>query len=347
MAIQIDLLSKLCLTPGAPGHEFQIREVVLKEIEPLVDSWEVDPMGNIIALKKGKSRKKAMAAAHLDEISFIITHLDPKGFAHFHPLGGFDPKTLTAQRVIVHGKKDLIGVMGSKPIHIMSPEERQKAPKLKDYFIDFGMPHEEVKKWVSVGDVVTRERDMVELGDCVSTKSLDNRVSVYVLIETLRKLKNPAWDFYAVFTVQEEVGLRGATTATRKINPDVGIGLDVTIANDLPGAQEHEYITLLGKGTAIKVMDGSVICDPRMVSFMEKIAQENKIPYQKEVLTGGGTDTGALQRSGEGAIAGCISIPSRHIHSVVEMCHKEDIQHSVDLLTLCIEQMDRLKTTWP
>lgn len=347
MPIQIDLLSKLCITPGAPGHEFKIREVVLEEIKPLVDEWEVDPLGNIIAIKKGRSSKKAMVAAHLDEISFIITHVDAKGFAHFHPLGGFDPKTLTAQRVIVHGKKDVIGVLGSKPIHIMSPEERQKPPKLKDYFIDFGMPKEEVEKWVSIGDVVTRERDLVELGDCVSTKSLDNRVSVYVLIETLRKLKDPAWDVYAVFTVQEEVGLRGATTATRKINPDVGIGLDVTIANDLPGAQEHEYITLLGKGTAIKVMDGSVICDPRMVAHMEALAKENEIPYQKEVLTGGGTDTGALQRSGEGAIVGCISIPSRHIHSVVEMCHKEDIQHSVDLLTLCLEQMYRLKTTWP
>ncbi|MEM9721790.1 MAG: M42 family metallopeptidase [Bacteroidota bacterium] len=346
MAINIDLLRELCLTPGAPGHEAEIRKVVLREIEPLVDSWEVDPMGNVIAIKKGKSRKKVMAAAHLDEISFIITHLDAKGFGYFHTLGGFDPKTLTAQRVIVHGKKDVIGVMGSKPIHIMTPEERQKAPKLKDYFIDFGMPGEEVKKWVSIGDVVTRERDLVELGDCVSTKSLDNRVSVYILIETLRKLKDPAWDFYAVFTVQEEVGLRGATTSTRKINPDAGFGLDVTIANDLPGAQEHEYITLLGKGTAIKIMDGSVICDPRMVSFMEEIAKSFEIPYQKEVLTGGGTDTGALQRSGEGAIVGCISIPSRHIHSVVEMCHKEDIQHSIDLLTHCVEQLDRLQTTW-
>ena len=347
MAINIDLLTELCLTPGAPGHESEIRKVVLREIESLVDSWEIDPMGNVIAIKKGKSRKKAMAAAHLDEISFIITHLDSKGFGYFHTLGGFDPKTLTAQRVIVHGKKDLIGVMGTKPIHIMTPEERQKAPKIKDYFIDFGMPAEEVKKWVSVGDVVTRERDLVELGNCVSTKSLDNRVSVYILIETLRKLKNPAYDFYAVFTVQEEVGLRGATTSTRKINPDVGFGLDVTIANDLPGAQEHEYITLLGKGTAIKIMDGSVICDPRMVAFMEDTAQAFEIPYQKEVLTGGGTDTGALQRSGDGAIVGCISIPSRHIHSVVEMCHKEDIQHSIDLLTHCIEQLDRLQTTWP
>jgi endoglucanase len=187
---------------------------------------------------------------------------------------------------------------------------------------------------------------MVELGECVSTKSLDNRVSVFILIETLRKLGQPACDFYAVFTVQEEVGLRGATTAARKINPDFGFGLDTTIANDLPSAQEHEQITQLGKGTAIKVMDSSVITDSRMVRFMESTANKYSIPHQREILTAGGTDTGAIQRSGDGAIVGCISIPTRHIHSVVEMCHKGDIQASIDLLAKCIEDLDEFDNEW-
>ncbi|MEL6674048.1 MAG: M42 family metallopeptidase [Bacteroidota bacterium] len=341
-----DLLKDLCLLPGAPGDEKLVRARVLKEIEGYVDEVRVDNMGNVIAYKKGREAKKVMAAAHMDEIAFIITHIDDQGFARFHTLGGFDPKTLTAQRVIVHGKEDVVGVMGSKPIHIMTPAERNKAPKINDYFIDFGMSGEEVKALVSVGDKVTRERDMLTIGNTVSTKSLDNRVAVFILIEALKKMGQPAYDFYPVFTVQEEIGLRGATTATRQVNPDFGFGLDTTIANDLPGAGDHEMITRLGKGTAIKVMDSSVVSDTRMVRFMEEVADRHNITYQKEILTAGGTDTGPLQRAGDGAIAGCISIPTRHIHSVVEMCHKEDIQASIDLLTRCVEEMDHFDYNW-
>ncbi|MEL6694721.1 MAG: M42 family metallopeptidase [Bacteroidota bacterium] len=346
MPLNISLLKELCITPGPPGGEDPIRHIVKREIEGLVDSMYEDPMGNIVAVKKGKEDKRVMAAAHMDEISFIITHIDKNGFARFHTLGGFDPKTLTAQRVIVHGKKPLVGVMGSKPIHLMSPEERTKAPKLSDYFIDFGMQGAQVKEIIQVGDKVTRERDLVELGDTVSTKSLDNRISVFILIEALRNMGQPAYDFYAVFSVQEEVGLRGATTAARKINPDFGFGLDTTIANDLPHAQDHEYITQLGKGTAIKIMDSSVITDSRMVRFMEKVASEKDIPNQREILTGGGTDTAAIQRGGDGAIVGCVSIPTRHIHSVVEMCHKTDIQASIDLLIASVESLDQFDYTW-
>jgi endoglucanase len=303
-------------------------------------------MGNVIALRKGKQDKKVMAAAHLDEIAFIITHIDKEGYGRFHTLGGFDPKTLTAQRVIVHGKSDVMGVMGSKPIHIMSAEDRSKAPKISDYFIDFGMPVDKVMERVSVGDVVTRERDLVRMGDCVCGKSLDNRVSVFILIEVLRRLRKPAYDFYAVFSVQEEVGLRGATVAARKLNPDFGFGIDTTIANDVPGALEHEKITSLGRGTAVKVMDSSVISDSRMVRFMRDRADKHNIPYQLEVLTAGGTDTAAIQRSGDGAITGCVSIPTRHIHSVVEMCHLGDVAGSIDLLTYCLQEMDDFQFEW-
>jgi len=346
MKLDTNLLRQLCRVPGAPGREEQIRQMVMREIKAYVDEMRIDQMGNVIALKKGKEQRKVMAAAHMDEISFIITHIDKNGFARIHTLGGFDPKTLTAQRVIVHGKQDLLGVMGSKPIHIMTPEERKKAPKIADYFIDFGLPAEQVQELVSVGDVVTRERDLVELGETVCTKSLDNRVCVYVLIEALRQMQQPAYDFYAVFTVQEEVGLRGAQAAARSINPDFGFGLDTTIANDVPGAQDHEQITSLGKGTAIKVMDSSVITDSRMLRFMESIAHKYDIPYQREVLTGGGTDTGAIQRSGEGAIVGCVSVPTRHIHSVVEMCHKSDVLHSISLLVHCLEELDHFDESW-
>jgi putative aminopeptidase FrvX len=199
MAINIKLLKEICEIAGAPGHEQRVREIILREVKKLADKTSIDNMGNVTAFKKGKKDKKVMIAAHMDEIGFIVTHIDDNGFLRFIPLGGFDPKTLTAQRVIIHGKKDVIGVMGSKPIHMMSPAERDKVVPIHDYFIDLGMNKKEVEKIVSVGDTVTRQRELIEMGNCVNCKSIDNRVSVFILIETLRELKNPPYDVYAVF----------------------------------------------------------------------------------------------------------------------------------------------------
>jgi putative aminopeptidase FrvX len=221
MSIQVSLLKEICEVAGTSGFEQRIREIVLREIKPLADSVSVDYMGNVIAVKKGKQQKKVMVAAHMDEIGFMVTHIDDNGFLRFHTLGGFDPKTLTAQRVIVHGKKDLVGVMGSKPIHIMTAEEKTKPPHLSDFFIDLGLPKEEVDKLVTVGNPVTRQRELIEMGTCVNCKSIDNRVSVFILIETFRKLKSVPYDVYGVFTVQEEVGIRGASVAAHHIEPDL------------------------------------------------------------------------------------------------------------------------------
>jgi len=277
----------------------------------------------------------------MDEISFMVTHIEDGGFLRFHTLGGFDPKTLTAQRVIVHGKKDLIGVMGSKPIHVMTAEERAKLPKTTDYFIDMGMSKEEVEKIISVGDVITRERELIEMGNCVNCKSIDNRISVFILIEALRTLGDVPYDVYGVFTVQEEIGIRGAQVASLEHQPDFGFGLDTTIAYDVPGAQAHEKITSLGKGTGIKIMDASTVCDYRMVEYMKKTADKHEIQWQPEVLTAGGTDTAAIQRfSAGGSIAGAISIPTRHIHQVIEMADKGDIEKSILLLQRCLEELD-------
>ncbi len=342
MALNIKLLAEICETPGAPGYEQPIREVVLRELKSLGVKVSIDNMGNVTAFKKGKNNKKVMIGAHMDEISFIVSHIDDKGFLFFHPLGGFDPKTLTAQRVIVHGKKDLVGVMGSKPIHVMTAEERSKVPKLTDYFIDLGMPGSEVKKYVSVGNVVTRERKLIEMGDCVNCKSIDNRVSVFILIETLRQLKTVPYDIYGVFTVQEEVGIRGANVSALQIQPDFGFGLDTTIAYDVPGALAHEMVTKLGEGTGIKIMDSSTICDYRMVDYMKKTADKYKIKWQPEVLPAGGTDTAGIQRmSAGGSIAGAVSIPTRHIHQVIETANKKDIEGSISLLKHCLEDLDK------
>jgi tetrahedral aminopeptidase len=339
--INISLLKSICEIAGAPGFEQRIRNLVIDELKGLADSVTVDNMGNVTAFKKGKdSSKKVMLAAHMDEIGFIITHIDDSGFLRFHTLGGFDPKTLTAQRVIVHGKKDLIGVMGSKPIHVMTPEERNKVPQTTDFFIDLGLPREEVIKYVEVGTPVTRQRELIEMGECVNCKSIDNRVAVFILLEMLRQIKSPTYDLYAVFTVQEEVGIRGASVATQAIQPDFGFCIDTTIAFDVPGAPAHEKVTELGKGAAIKIMDSRTICDYRMVQYMKEQADKNTIKWQPELLTAGGTDTSAIQQmTAGGSIAGAVSIPTRHIHQVIEMAHKEDIKNCIELLIACNENL--------
>lgn len=348
MSINTKLLKEICTVPGAPGFEKKIRDLVLTELKGLVDEVSLDNMGNVYAIRRGTKpedeRKKVMVGAHMDEIGFIVTHIDDKGFIRFHTLGGFDPKTLTAQRVIVHGKKDVIGVMASKPIHVMSPAERDKPAKLSDYFIDTGLSAKEVKKLINIGDPITREREFIEMGQCVNGKSLDNRLAVFILLETLKVLKKKKlpYDLYAVFTVQEEVGIRGANVAALRINPDFGFGLDTTIAFDLPGAAAHEMITKLGEGTAIKIMDASTICDYRMVEYMKKTADKHKITWQPEILTAGGTDTAGIQRMTEGgSIAGAISIPTRHLHQVIEMAHKDDIKGSIELLAACVSELDK------
>lgn len=343
MSINTKLLNEICTTPGAPGFEQKVRSLVLREVKSLVDEVEVDNMGNVYAIRRGTSDKKIMVGAHMDEIGFMVTHIDDNGFIRFHTLGGFDPKTLTAQRVLIHGKKDVVGVMASKPIHVMTQDERNKVAKLQDYFIDTGLSAKEVNKLIKIGDPITREREFIEMGNCVNGKSLDNRLAVFILIETLKRLKGKKlpYDLYAVFTVQEEVGIRGANVSALKIKPDFGFGLDTTIAFDLPGAAKHEMITELGKGTAIKIMDASTICDYRMVDFMKKTADKHKIKWQPEILTAGGTDTAGIQRMTEGgSIAGAVSIPTRHLHQVIEMAHKEDISGSIDLLSACVQEID-------
>lgn len=342
--INIELLRETTQIPGAPGYEHKIRNFIKEGVSDFTDELRTDPMGNLIAYRKGASNQKLMIAAHMDEISFIVSHIDEDGFVKFQPLGGFDPKTLTAQRVIIHGNEDVMGVMGCKPIHIMTAEERAKPTKIQDYYIDTGLSQKELSSKISIGSPITRERQLIEMGDNVNAKSVDNRVSVFILMEALRELKseNLPIDVYGVFTVQEEVGLRGATAATIGLNPDFAINLDVTLACDVPGTMNFERITDLGKGTAIKVMDGRTICDYRMVDFMKKTAEKANITYQMEVLPRGGTDTASMQQYAQGgSIAGGISIPCRYLHQVIEMANKKDIRASIDLLKACILDIDK------
>jgi tetrahedral aminopeptidase len=335
------LLKKIIAAPGAPGHEWPIRNLLIELLKDHVDELETDRMGNLIARKKGTG-PKVMFAAHIDEISLISTRTDNNGFIRFSTLGGFDPETLISQRVLVHGKETLPGVIGNKPIHIQSDDEKKQKSKLKDLFIDVGLKEEKVKELVPNGTPITRDRGLMNMGDCITAKSMDNRISVYMLAEALLKKPAPDADIYAVFTVQEEVGIRGARVAAQAIQPDIGIAMDVTLANDLPGVSDHEKCTSLGDGIGIKIIDSSTICTPSLVSFLENLAKSNSIPYQREVLTAGGTDTSAMQHlMGIGSHVTSISCPVRYIHSTVETCAVSDVEAGINLTVACMENIGK------
>ncbi|MBU0677188.1 MAG: M42 family metallopeptidase [Verrucomicrobia bacterium] len=336
------LLKKLSETPAVSGREEQLRAVVKKALEPIVDSIETDIMGNVIARRKGVGKRTVMLAAHMDEIGFIVRYIDDNGFLRLQTLGGFDPRQLFAQRVLVHPRKGapVRGVLtySTKPTHMLKPEEMNQAPRIDNFFVDLGMNTKKVKKLVEVGDMVTMDRTCEECGDMIIGKAIDNRVGVFVMIEALRALKEHEVDIVAVATVQEEIGLRGATTAAFAVEPDVGVALDTTLANDYPGPGPTDEITKLGKGTAIKIMDASLICHPKLVDHFRRIAEEQKIPYQMEILGRGGTDGGALQRSRSGSVSMTLSVPTRYIHTVNEMVNKKDVEATIKLLAKYLEE---------
>jgi putative aminopeptidase FrvX len=333
--MNIELLRELTETWGPSGQEARIRAIIEGHVNGLVDEMRVDRMGNLIALKratsasKGQTPKRVMLSAHMDEIGFIITHVDEKGFARFSNVGGLRTLTLVGNRVVFAD-----GVIGTIQIE-KGPRAANEAPGFDQLFIDVGATNKKASP-VKVGDMGALLGSMVQHGDRLIGKSMDDRVGVFVLIEALRQLKHSPNDVYAVFSVQEEVGLRGARTSAYGVNPDVGIALDVTLTGDFPEAPHMEVA--LGKGTAIKVMDSSVIADPRLRALMVQRAREMRIPYQLEVLTAGGTDTAAIQTSRDGAPAGCISIPTRYVHSISEMVDVKDVQASIDLLVAILSK---------
>ncbi|MBD3165675.1 M20/M25/M40 family metallo-hydrolase [bacterium] len=334
-----ELLRKLTQTPGTPGYEHRIRTLIYEEMKPLVDEIRYDRMGSVIGVKKGSADgPRVMLAAHMDQIGFLVSHIDDNGFIRLNPTGGFDPRTLMAQRVVVHGKEDLPGVMGSKPIHVLSDEEKKKQMKIEDYFVDLGLPGEKVKELVRVGNMVTWVGEFDEIGDMYVSRAMDDRIGVYLMLEALRAVGDHKATIIAVATVQEEVGLRGARASAMDIQPDIGIALDVTIANDVPGASEKDYVTKMGEGIAIKRMDGASIATPALCDHLEEIADQKKIKWQPEILPKGGTDAGAFWQIPGGAFYTTLSVPSRYVHSTVELVHKQDVQGGVDLLAAFLER---------
>jgi len=333
------LLKELTDASGIAGFEDEIQVIVQRELKKQCKTVKKDAMGSIIGFKPGTNRGKKlkiMLAGHMDEIGFIVNHVDDNGFLRILPLGGFDPRTLMSQRVWVITQKGdkLFGLLnlGTKPIHLLPPGEAAKASTVPDYFVDLGIPADDVKKKVEIGDFVTMNREYQQLGDCVTNKSMDDRVGVFVMLEVLKKVKSTQNDIYAVGTVQEEVGLRGAVTSSHGIVPDIAIALDITLAADIIGTEPHQQVSKIREGIAIKISDGASISDRGLVQEFKKLAKQKKIKHQMEILPRGGTDAGGMQRSAAGCRVITLSIPTRYGHSVNEMCAVADIQAGIDLL---------------
>ncbi len=340
MALNIELLRSLTQTPGIASREDQIRTVVAAELAPLVDEISVDRLGNVIGTRRGGDGPRVAIVAHMDEIGFLVRHIDDNGFIRLQQVGGFDPRTLVAQRVNVHPRTGevLVGVLqpATKPIHLLKGAESREL-KLDDIFVDLGMSAEDVKARVSIGDMVTMQRDLELVGNTVVSKALDDRVGVFVMLEAMRAIADTSATVIAVASTQEEVGLRGARTSADHVDAEIVIALDVTIAGDIPGASPDSYVTKLGGGAGIKYQDSSHLPNLAINEHLQELADAKGIPYQIEVLPMGGTDAAAYQQARSGAFVTTISIPTRYVHTVNEMANVEDIQHCVNLLVAFIE----------
>ncbi len=326
-----ELLKRLTDTFSTSGNEGAIRTVILDEIKDAADDCRVDALGNLI-VHKGKrvegssGSKRIMIAAHMDEIGLMVTHIDDKGFVRFTGIGGVYPRNLPGGRV--RFLSGLTGVIGLEPT-----DHDPGVPPLDKMFIDVGASSAKDCP-VKVGDVAAFERPFLDLGDRVVAKSMDDRVGCAVAIQALCRIRNTPHELYFVFTTQEEVGTRGAQTSAYGIDPDLGFSIDVTSWGDTPG--KKDLAVSLGNGPAIKIRDGGMLSDPRIVEWMTKAADKARIPYQREVLLGGTTDARAMQLVRGGIPVGCISIPCRYVHSPSEMVDLRDVENAVKLIVALV-----------
>jgi endoglucanase len=320
------LLQTLTETFGPSGYEQEVRELVRQEVQPFADEIHVDALGNLIARKRpGKTApeaKRIMIAAHMDEIGVMVSHVDKNGFVRFSPIGNVFRRYVLGGRVrFLNGTQGVIGFDRLDNVNVL--------PTLDKIYIDVGATSQNDSP-VKIGDVAAFDRSYTEFGDRLVAKSLGSRVGVLIAIETLRNLKPTPYDVYFVFTTQSEVGGRGVATSAYGVDPDIGIALDVAPAGDTPNSHRMEIV--LGNGPCIKIQGTDMIVDPRVVNWMIRAAEKNKIPHQREVLLMEGSGAGKIQSTRGGVPSGCISVPLRYIHSPSEMVDLFDVQNAIKLL---------------
>ncbi len=339
------LLRQLSEASGVSGNEGAVRQLILDAVRGLVDEHRVDALGNLITLKKGsgEKRRKVMVAAHMDEIGLMVVYVEREGLLRFRPVGGIDARVLPSKKVLI-GENRVPGVIGVKPVHLLEAKARNQVMKVEEMSVDIGASSkEEAERLVKIGDYATFDVAFSELGGglrAVKGKAFDDRAGCAVLIELLRE--SYSFDLHAVFTVQEEVGLRGARVAAYSIAPDIAFALEGTICDDSPKKRDVSPTTVMGAGPAITIMDRSVIADRRLVDLLVDTAKKSGIPYQFKQPGMGSTDAGAIHLSREGVPSTVVAVPSRYIHAPVCMLSLNDLDNAVRLMAETLAQVHEL-----
>lgn len=337
------LLKKILDASGISGYEKEITEIMSAELKSRADEVAVDSFGNVIA-RKGNGKKKIMIAAHMDEVGLLVKHINKEGFIHFIKIGGVDDRILLGQRVVIKSRKgDVRGIIGHKPPHLVKDEDRKNVIKYTDMFIDIGCSNkDEADQRIAIGDAIVFEPSSGILqGDLYYGKAVDDRVGCYALLKIIERLKVDA-QIYAVATVQEEVGLKGARTSSFRINPDFAVAIDTTTAGDIPSIKENESSLKLGKGVAITIMEAGgrgVIVSEKIKNIFVETAVQNTIPFQMDVLEGGMTDGAMIHMNREGIPTGVLSVPARYIHSPVCVFSNEDLNALIELTVRTVEKI--------
>lgn len=337
------LLEKLSNARGVSGNEAEVREILIDAIKNRVDDYRTDTLGNLIALKKAKSTRgrnslKVMLAAHMDEVGLMIVHHESNGYLRFEKVGGIDDRVLLSKVVLI-GKDKIPGVIGVKPIHLLKQKEREQVIDSDSMSIDIGVKtKEEAQAAVKLGDYVTFATEFAEIGGgLVKGKALDDRVGCATLVEILKR--DYPFDVYGVFTVQEEVGARGARVAAYAIEPAYAFALEGTVCDDSPKKKDVSPVTRVGGGPAITFMDNSMISDRRLVDLLIETAKENRIPYQFKQAVAGGTDAGRIHLSKEGVPSVAVAVPTRYIHSPVSLLSKQDFENTIALMSKALPKL--------
>jgi putative aminopeptidase FrvX len=330
-----DLLKKLVDAPSISGSEENVRDLMEKELKRYVDEIKIDKIGNLIA-RKGKGSPKVMLAAHMDELGLMVKFIDKKGFIKFDMIGGWDERILPAKKFKIHGSKgSVVGVIGSKPPHIQEKEEQKLPFKLKDMYIDVGARNKKdvEKAGIRVGDFITRYGQLDHMiSPRITGYGFDNRIGCLVMIETMRRLKKVKGSVYAVGTIQEELGLIGVRGPAFGIEPDVVLAIDTTIAGGTPELKPGEVSINLGCGPALAIKDAVGVINPKVKKWITETAKKTKIPLQYEVMSGGATDASVIPMIREGIPSGSILIPSRYVHTPVEVADMKDVEDAVKLV---------------
>lgn len=342
----VDILESLSNANGVTGREDAVRDLMTKYLKPNVDDVREDKLGNLIAFKKGKEGSPTvMIAAHMDEVGLMVKNIKKKGFLQFTKIGGLDDRILLAQKVVVHTDKGpMNGVVGAKPVHIQTDAERKKVIEADKMFIDIGAKDkkEAEKMGVQVGDVVSFDTEFSKISDTVVLgKAFDDRVGCTVLVEVMKRLKDVDCNVYAVGTIQEEVGLRGATIAAFQCEPDLGIALDVSVSGDTPGVGEGEAPAKMGAGPVLTVADAGLIAHPKVLRLLVDSAKEKKISFQLETGIRGATDAARIALSREGVPSGVVSVAARYIHSPAGTLNIDDVDKAVQLVVCAIENVPK------